>query len=403
MTRSRSETVLAGLDEIDWGRYHHAQGPARNVPGLLRSLVSDVYATPEILARAERQRLSVLEAVSREFYSRVTHQGQVFGVSAKVVPFLVELACADSIRQEARTFAVRFLRHLVIGESSWNERLELDRVLELCVLLERSNLPQSVIDGDAFEAVPDGVDPQLLSNIQALWIRDCLVAVESAVPQLLGLVGTPLASDLVALLSTLHRVKSTFVPALWALAGDARSAIGGQALFALACLEEEGVPAAARVLSDAIDGQHPGAIYAAAADLFASSPGACSAASVRALVRVPASWLESPCPFNTRLSWFVVSMRAWLPQSTHLEIIEQLATELKATPAEQRFPLFRQLISLVELNADDYVDQRGRAVIRLIAEYAPWDSSRARASLHELLKEAGLPRERMVLQALART
>jgi hypothetical protein len=73
-----ARAMLEGLDKIDWASTHHAYGPARDVPGLLRQLLS--------ADDAER------EAASYELYGNIWHQGTIYEATALAVPFLFELA-----------------------------------------------------------------------------------------------------------------------------------------------------------------------------------------------------------------------------------------------------------------------------------------------------------------------
>ena len=70
--------VLAGLEEIGWAGLSHAYGPAGDVPGLLRTLISE--------SPGERQR--ALHAL----YGNIFHQGSRYEATAHAVPFLARLA-----------------------------------------------------------------------------------------------------------------------------------------------------------------------------------------------------------------------------------------------------------------------------------------------------------------------
>src|SRR5690554_371129 len=106
--------LLAGLDRIDWSRFHHAYGPATDVPGLLRAVASDDLAPEPIKAAAKKRGTSVFEHVTWTLYGNVFHQGSVWGVSAKVVPFLLELLQAG-LDAERRHFLVEYLHHLALS------------------------------------------------------------------------------------------------------------------------------------------------------------------------------------------------------------------------------------------------------------------------------------------------
>src|SRR4051794_34690517 len=97
--------LLDGLDRIDWSRFHHAYGPANDVPGLLRALGSDDAAPETIKEAAKKRGKSIFEQVTWTLYGNVFHQGSVWGVSAKVVPFLIELLEAG-LDEKRRHFIV---------------------------------------------------------------------------------------------------------------------------------------------------------------------------------------------------------------------------------------------------------------------------------------------------------
>lgn len=69
--------MLEGLDTIDWASLGGCGGPATDVPGLLRALVSEDN--------------DVRMDVWIELLDRLWHQGTVFPASAAALPFLFEL------------------------------------------------------------------------------------------------------------------------------------------------------------------------------------------------------------------------------------------------------------------------------------------------------------------------
>jgi tetratricopeptide (TPR) repeat protein len=69
--------VLAGLDEVPWRTLQHAYGPATDVPGQLRALLS-----PDEHVR---------ERAMHRLYGNIWHQGSVYEATAYAVPFLIKL------------------------------------------------------------------------------------------------------------------------------------------------------------------------------------------------------------------------------------------------------------------------------------------------------------------------
>ena len=91
--------VLAGLEAVDWAGLRHAYGPAGDVPGLLRALVSG--------SPAERK-----HAV-HGLYGNIFHQGSRYEATAYAVPFLARLALDPRALQ--RDAIVYLLVALAIG------------------------------------------------------------------------------------------------------------------------------------------------------------------------------------------------------------------------------------------------------------------------------------------------
>lgn len=103
--QGRAMGLLEALDSVDWSRYHHAYGPAVDVPMLLRAL-----AWPDVrpLGLKLREGSDVFETVTWTLWSNVYHQGSVWGVTARVIPFLVEILNGD-VPIRARCFVLRYL------------------------------------------------------------------------------------------------------------------------------------------------------------------------------------------------------------------------------------------------------------------------------------------------------
>jgi hypothetical protein len=91
--------ALAGLEEIAWAGLVHAYGPAGDVPGLLRALISE---SPD-----ERER------AMHELYGNIFHQGSRYEATAHAVPFLARLAV--DLRTPRRDEIVHLLVAVAIG------------------------------------------------------------------------------------------------------------------------------------------------------------------------------------------------------------------------------------------------------------------------------------------------
>jgi hypothetical protein len=95
--------LLEGLDEIDWGSLQHAYGSAKDVPGQIRDLAS----------RSKRHR----EKALWELHGNIWHQHTVYEATAPAVPFLAEVALADSVPDETGDAVILLLAEIADGES----------------------------------------------------------------------------------------------------------------------------------------------------------------------------------------------------------------------------------------------------------------------------------------------
>jgi hypothetical protein len=87
----------AGLDDVDWSRWHHAYGPASDLPELLRQLASHDHS-----------------AALGRLYGTVCHQGTRWQASCRVVPFLVALV--DDPATPDRAALIGLLRAVALGD-----------------------------------------------------------------------------------------------------------------------------------------------------------------------------------------------------------------------------------------------------------------------------------------------
>ena len=95
--------VFAGLDEIDWHAMKHAYGPADDVPGLLRGLISPDPAVRE----------TALDGME----GAVHHQGDVYDCTLASIPFLLEAAVRPGL--DGRGEILGLLAS--IGGAEWDE------------------------------------------------------------------------------------------------------------------------------------------------------------------------------------------------------------------------------------------------------------------------------------------
>lgn len=76
------------LDSRNWSELHAAYGPATDVPGLLKALISENAA----------RRAAAID----ELYGTVWHQGTVYEVTPLTVPYLSAVACEDGVDDRTR-------------------------------------------------------------------------------------------------------------------------------------------------------------------------------------------------------------------------------------------------------------------------------------------------------------
>lgn len=84
--------MLEGLDKIDWSQLKHAYGAASDVPGLIRSLLSD--------SKSERD-----EAI-HNLFGNIYHQGTVYEATAFAIPFLIEVLSSPATSNKSSVAAL---------------------------------------------------------------------------------------------------------------------------------------------------------------------------------------------------------------------------------------------------------------------------------------------------------
>jgi hypothetical protein len=98
--------VLERLDEVPWETLEHAYGMAKDVPVLLRQLLS---ADPKLRAEARRS-----------LYGNIFHQGTRYPATPYVVPFLIEMCAEPSVPE--RFWILSYWGSLITGYFSVQER-----------------------------------------------------------------------------------------------------------------------------------------------------------------------------------------------------------------------------------------------------------------------------------------
>ncbi len=99
-----SQSILEGMDSIDWAALEHAHGAASDVPPLLRAALSE----------------NIFESgfAFKLLHETIWHQGIVYEASAHVVPFLFKML--KSPETPDKTNVAFLLASLALGESEHN-------------------------------------------------------------------------------------------------------------------------------------------------------------------------------------------------------------------------------------------------------------------------------------------
>jgi hypothetical protein len=222
--------LLEGLDHVAWERLQHAYGPAEDVPDLLRALVTPERAAKTIAEKAQANRRPIFAQVCWELWGNIHHQGSVWQASAKTVPFFVEILRDGPRRPELQSFVLRYLSHLAIGYPSDAFPQLFDPQMQF----------QSA---EGFE--DDGSEPDLDDERRVVaWQRDCYVAVERALAELVGFVeaaDVETALEAMALVTWFPRQASQLTPALLRVSAAAAGLRAGTALVAAAHLDPASV------------------------------------------------------------------------------------------------------------------------------------------------------------------
>lgn len=387
------ESFEARVKAIDWSRFHHAYGPAEDVPELLLAV-----------ANADREPDRFDEARDA-LWGNVYHQGTRWGVTSKTVPFFIELLTAGPSSLEAKSFLLEYLHHLAVGGPSalFPEHYPLAEVSDAAARAESGGYPQHVLDGDVFDEEDEAVQ-RAEADFFALWERDTFLAVERGVPafvQFLAHDDVELALSAMALVSTFPRQRAVSEPGLWAVAWDMK-ALGrrGPALVALARLSLGAASAqvieAARVVMDADDGTE--GLFAACAEALGSP--APSEIVRRRLVNAPG---EGECPFTGNLATLVALCVERAPVGDETASLGQLASLMKAAKGFDKLTILTRLLKVAfpaPLGAS--LSPLQRDVVQAIADHALWMDGMELANQNLILAEVGLPTSRAALRALVK-
>lgn len=216
---------LDRLAEVDWPSLHHAYGPARDVPDLLRALVDPEHAPEALRREAEQTCGDVHEQVEWVLWGNVIHQGTRWQVTRFVVPFLVEILCDGPDDERLRRFLVPYLHHLAMGNPT--ERFP-----------SPMNPDEEFRDLEGLSA-PSGAPDSGNEVLRALWARDSYLAVEDALDSIAPFAladDDETALETLALLASFPRRAAQTVPLVREIARTRRDQRAGHAVVTLAQL-----------------------------------------------------------------------------------------------------------------------------------------------------------------------
>ncbi|MFD5344674.1 HEAT repeat domain-containing protein [Streptomyces anulatus] len=127
MTKEQDDGLLAGLDDIDWARLHHAYGSAHDIPGQLRLVCCD----------DEDPRKNAW----LHLFNTIFHQGSRYTSSAAAVPFFARIARSGP--QHARPTALEMLTRLAVD---WHDEYTLPTGIDTATwrTLAAENTPEKM-------------------------------------------------------------------------------------------------------------------------------------------------------------------------------------------------------------------------------------------------------------------
>lgn len=378
------------LRSVDWSRYHHAYGPADDVPELLLA-IANADADIEAFSNA-----------TSALWGNVFHQGTRWGVTSKTVPFFIELLTSGPRAVRAKRFLVTYLHHLALGypQSVFPGHFPLGEVMAIATELESSGVPQQALEGDVFgDDLPAAVRA-VQDRIGAVWERDCFLGVERGVPSVLQLLEADddgLVGEALALLSSFPGQRAVSAPALWALAKDqGGTGLRGKALVALARLGVD-VIEPARVLMDADDGLD--GLYAACAEIIGSADP--SEIARRRLVQLPEGAGETECAFSGSVTNLVAWCVEKAPPSDSALAFKQLESLLVSAKGFKKLNVLDRLLKLAfpnKLGAS--LSALQRQAIEASVAHAMWREGMIFGNQNDVFRAHGLPTTQDALRAL---
>jgi hypothetical protein len=200
--------MLDKLNEVDWSSLRHAYGPATDVPGLLRALLS---------ASADERKHAI-----GQLFGNIWHQGTIYPATAAAVPWLYELLSEPVV--EAKSELALLLASIAVGRGYW----EVHATVVDALKQSRGVQPEQRVDTlaqekAATEAARRAISAQL--PLLIAYLRDDEPELREAVAEALGQYPAHVMETLPALESALVVEKNEEVRA--ALEESIRRLCGG--------------------------------------------------------------------------------------------------------------------------------------------------------------------------------
>lgn len=221
------------IDSVPWSQLHHAYGPATDVPDLLRALILPDDVNGEVANQAQRAGRTVFEHVTWTLWGNVFHQGSVWQVTSKTVPFFVEILRTGPDNPAQHEFLITYLHHLALGYPD-DVFPDLpnpdDEFAEVTGLKDNDEEP---------DYGSEKVDIRSL-----IWRRDCYEAVERNVESILPFVESrsdSVADAAIALCASFPRRSDIIVPRLRTLA-TSETRRGAMAAVSMSVLGDPEIP-----------------------------------------------------------------------------------------------------------------------------------------------------------------
>ena len=396
--------LLAGLDQINWARLQHAYGPAVDVPDLLRALVDPEKATPKIKAAARKHKRGISAEAAEVLWSNIFHQGTVWQASAKTVPFFVEILRDGPDVIELRRFVVTYLHHLAMGypEDAFPAPIDPSTYFAYADGLRDEGRAAELADYSVQERARAS-EKDLIDRLPCLWARDCYLAVEERLADIIPFVDSSdeeLALETLALIASFPRHAEATLPRVRAVIAASKGLRKGVAMVVLGQLARS--TARGEVEAAALSVDRVVAVLGACASVIAAADQV-SEDAIRVLTAPLSDLADIDIGVTRTLSVLVGRCIARLPETHILRSVEALAKQHVGADPTTGLSLTSSILMLVfpgdrAPNSPKELTQRQRRALEAIRDHGAWTiGERTFGNYSMLLREYGLPNDRQRL------